>query len=255
MKSEGKTIRCVERAIDILRALNTRPISSLDFLFKETQIPKASLIRFLKTFESKGLTKRYAKYGSYLLDIGINSLNSGYHHTPKMIKSAEPIIEALTHEIKWPLHIAIYDFDAMVVRSSTIQFTSLSLLHSTIDMRLSLVSHALGRAWLAYCEPNIQEYLINIIMNANNTENQIMNSLQNIKNMLNKVRVDGYALREPSLAKQSNTLAVPIFQNGQAIASLGMTWISSGVAIDTAIELYLPKLHQCSAAITRSLID
>ncbi|WP_019081177.1 hypothetical protein [Yersinia enterocolitica] len=32
MKNEGKTIRCVERAIDILRALNTRPISSLDFL-------------------------------------------------------------------------------------------------------------------------------------------------------------------------------------------------------------------------------
>src|SRR6218665_2150223 len=92
-------IRAVERAIDVLGALNRCPVCTLDMLHRKTGIPKPTLIRLLETLQGKGLVPRAAQYGAY-------SLTS---------TSPRP------------------------------------LLHSSTHMRLSLVSHALGRAYLAFC--------------------------------------------------------------------------------------------------------
>ena len=51
-------IRSVERAIDVLQALNRRPISTLGDLHCETGLPKPSIVRLLRTLEAKGLAAR-----------------------------------------------------------------------------------------------------------------------------------------------------------------------------------------------------
>lgn len=248
------TIKSVEKAIDILFALNANSVSSLDLLYKQTKIPKPTISRFLKTFEKKGMIKKHSRYGYYILDVGINSLNSGYHQTPKLVHVAQPIIDDLTQEIKWPLNVALYDIDAMIVRCSSIHLTPLSLVHSSIDMRLSIVARALGRAWLAYCENDVQDYLFDILRSSNNPEDHILIGDDSLKTELQHTKKEGYALRHPSLSGKSNTIAVPIFQdNQQVIGSLGMTWISSGMSVDKAISLYLKRIRDCADLITNSM--
>ena len=48
----------------------------------------------------------------------------------------------------------------MVVRYSTIPLSPLALKHSTLNVRLSLVSRAIGRVYLAFCAPDVQDAIL-----------------------------------------------------------------------------------------------
>ena len=49
------------------------------------------------------------------------------------------------------------------VRFSTIADSPVSPFHATINMRLSLISRALGRAYIAYCPNEERELLVRLL--------------------------------------------------------------------------------------------
>jgi hypothetical protein len=51
MAERESSIRAVERAITLLRALNQMPVSTLDGLHQLTSLPNPTLLRLLRTFE------------------------------------------------------------------------------------------------------------------------------------------------------------------------------------------------------------
>lgn len=108
-------IRSVTRALDVLAAMNRHAFCSLETLHQQTRIPRPTLVRILETLQSKGMVSRAPPYGTYCLTA-----------------------EALTRKIKWPLALAVPDYDAVVVRYSTIPHSPLALLHSTLNLRVSL---------------------------------------------------------------------------------------------------------------------
>jgi len=60
-------VNSVVRALDLLRALNRRPISSVDDLYVATGIPKPSIVRLLQTLEARGLVRHASQHGAYYL--------------------------------------------------------------------------------------------------------------------------------------------------------------------------------------------
>ena len=156
-------VRAVERVIDVLQCLNRQPISTLDLLHRQTGLPKPTLVRLLQTLVSKGLVNHAPQSGAYYLTSAVHSLSSGYHSEPRVIEAAAPVADALTAQLKWPVAVAVFDIDAVVVQYSTIAQSPLSLLHSSLNMRLSLVSRALGRAYLAFCPEDEQDIILNLL--------------------------------------------------------------------------------------------
>jgi DNA-binding IclR family transcriptional regulator len=57
--------------------------------------------------------------------------------------------------------------------NQTIPYSPLSLLHSSINMRLSLVSRTLGRAYLAFCLPDEQEMLLEVVRQSHHPEDRL----------------------------------------------------------------------------------
>lgn len=255
MTERGSSIRAVDRAISLLRALNQAPISTLDTLHRSTAIPKPTLVRLLRTFEEQGLVARAGRVGAYRLLEGVNELNSGYHHVPRIVQVAAPIARALTDEIKWPVAVGMLDIDAVVVRYSTIPYSPLSLLHSSINMRLSLVARAMGRAYLAFCSPEEQQMLLEIVRQSHRPEDQIARDGSAVARILGTTRDRGYALRDPTVRPASGTIAVPVAADNFVIASIGMTWFSSVLKEDAVVDRYLPRLQDASARISAQLRD
>src|SRR5690606_23245623 len=115
-KSQRKdSIRSVERAIDLLQALNRRPLSTLHDLHKDTGLPKPSIVRLLRTLEAKGLAAQSSSYGTYQLLGHVKTLSCGFHHEPLIIEVAEEIMIEFTRREGWPLALALFDRDAMIV--------------------------------------------------------------------------------------------------------------------------------------------
>jgi IclR family mhp operon transcriptional activator len=147
----------------------------------------------------------------------------------------------------------VNDGDAMVVRYSTIPHSPLSFFHSTINMRLSLLTQALGRAYLAFCEPPEQAALIELLARPHGQADETALDEAAIRAMLAEVRERGYALRDPRVRPESSTLAVPVFEPPRVAATLGLTWFSSALTVPQAVERFLPPLRQASAEITAAL--
>lgn len=248
-------IRSVERALDVLQALNRQPVCSLDMLHQHTQIPKPTLVRLLETLQRRNIVVRAQQYGAYSLASGVKLLSAGYHGEPRIVEAAAAPTDALTQKIKWPLAVAVLDHDAMVVRYSTIPNSPLALLHSTINMRLSLVSRALGRAYLAFCDREQRRALLDMLQRSDNQEDALAHDRPALLAGLRKVRQQGYALRAPGVRPVSGTLAVPVLEGQQVIATLGMTWIASAVSDEQAIARYLQPLCQVSAQISARLAE
>src|SRR5262249_31927489 len=66
-----KTIRCLERGLQVLRALNATPISSLRDVHRLTGIPKPTLLRILLTLEQSGAVSRRLADGRYRISANL----------------------------------------------------------------------------------------------------------------------------------------------------------------------------------------
>ena len=246
-------IQSIVRAIHLLQALNRQPVSSLNVLHQQTGIPKPSLVRMLDTLISQGLVRRAPQHGTYFLTSLVTTLSSGYHSEPRLVEAARDVMDALTAEIKWPLALAVLDVDVAVVRYSTIPQSPLSLLHSSINMRLSLVARALGRAVLAFASDDERDMILKILTHSDAPENALAHDPARLIPLLEGIRRQGYALRDPDVRPVSNTLAVPVFEGGNVVAALGMTWFSSTHSADEAVEKYLGRLREAADGITENL--
>ena len=247
----ARPINVVLRALQVLRALNQQPVSSVDAIHKHTAIPKPTIVRLLQTLDAAGLVRRAPQYGAYYLTSEVTALASGYHSEPRIVEASSAVAEALTQDLKWPVSVAVHDGDAMIVRYSTIPHSPLSFFHSTINMRLSLLTQALGRAFLAFCEPTEQQALVELL--ARSSDEPIAGKEAQVRQLLAEVRGRGYALRDPRVRPESSTIAVPIFENARVVATLGLTWFSSAVTVEQAVERFLPPLLQASTDISRAL--
>lgn len=251
--ASSPSVNSVVRALDLLSSLNSRPISTVDDLHTETGIPKPSVVRLLQTLMRYGLVSQGPRRGAYRLTSAVRRLATGYHSEPKLIEAAAPLLDEMTLRIKWPLGLATFDTDAMVVQYSTIGISPLSLLHSSVGMRLSLVSRAHGRAYLAFCDEPEQEALIRIVQASDAPEDQLARDEPTFRSMLAEVRQRGIATRHPRVRTVSNTLAIPLFERGRVVGTLGLTFIASAMRSKEAIERYGTDLRRLADDISARL--
>jgi IclR family mhp operon transcriptional activator len=249
-------VESVVRAIQLLQALNREPVSTVAGLHRQTGIPKPSIVRLLQTFGRVGLVSHAPHHGTYYLTSGVRTLSAGYHSEPRIVEAAAPVLDELTRRLKWPVAVAVFDHDAVVVRYSTVTKSPLALLHSTIGLRLSLVSRGLGRAYLAFCEPEVREAILATLAQSTNPEDAAARDRPaNVRHALDEVRRLGYAIRDPRVRPVSNTIAVPVFDAGRVVASIGLTYFSSTMKTPQAVARYLGELQaateQISAALAR----
>jgi IclR family transcriptional regulator, mhp operon transcriptional activator len=247
--STSPPVRSVARAIQLLQALNRQPVSTIDVLHEQTAIPKPTIVRLLQTFDALGIARHAPQHGAYYLASGVRSLSSGYHGEPMIVEAAAPLMDALTLRVGWPTALTVLEGTAMVVRYSTIPLSPLALRHSTINMRLSLVSRAVGRAFLAFCPPEQQETLLQLLAASTEAEDQPARDAAVLRQTLADVRRAGYAMRDPQVVPASNTLAVPLFDSHGVAGSLGLTFFSSTLKPEQAVERYLPQLQELARLI------
>jgi IclR family mhp operon transcriptional activator len=244
--AEARSIGVVVRALAVLRAMNSGPVMTLDALHRKTGLPKPTLSRLLQTLENEGYIS-HARYGAYYLTSEVSALSSGFHGQPRIVEAARDIADALTLEVKWPVAIAVPAVESMITCYTTTTLSPLSFFHSPVGMRLSFVQLALGRAYLAFCGPDVQQVVLDLLRKLGQPIDGAIGD--DVPRMLAQVRALGYALRDPRIRPDSCTLAVPIFERERVVASIGLTWFSRIFKPQQAVERFLPLVLDASGQI------
>lgn len=244
-------IRSAQRTLNILSAMNHRPVSTIAYLHQATGLPKATLVRFLTTLAKMGYVVSFHRGAGYQLTSLVRSLSSGYHSDPLIIEAGRRIAHEVTLKTKWPVSIALPSISGVVVRHSTAADSPMSPFHSTINMHLSFFLRALGRAYVAWCDSDqISSYVRQL--QADKSEGyEFANNPEDLASLIASIRMKGYAMRDINIEPtSSNTLAVPIFLDGCVRASIGMTFFRSAVSVGASLERHAAMLKEASRQIT-----
>lgn len=218
-------VRAASRVLAVLQAMNREPSSTLHSLHGATGLPKPTLVRLLKTLAAEGYVSNDPRHAGYQITSLVTSLSSGFHGDPLVVEAGRAWAIRLGREFKWPVAIAAFDGDAVVVRYSTVYDSPISPFHATINMRLSLFTRALGRAYLAGCTDDQINGLIAQTDGDTEMESAAARERDEVWRMVRTIRQRGFAMRDPHVEpRTSDTIAMPIYAREVVQASIGMTY-------------------------------
>lgn len=246
-----KPITAVMRALDVLLALNRRSVSTLDDLHRDTRLPKPTIVRLLETLLHRGLVRRGPKPGCYRITAFVGSLSCGYHGEPKVIEAAAPVAVELTRRIKLPVAVATFELDAMVIQYSSVPYSPIAPHHSVLHRRYSMVRNALGRAYLAHCSEAERYIILDMVLrNGDPDDARIVRNQDGLDRIFAETRSRGYAVRDPRTQVESDSIAVPVFDGLNLVASICITWFRSALSVAEASQRYAAPLKQAALAIS-----
>ncbi len=229
-ETKSSAIRAASRILTVLQAMNREPYSTIQSLHEATGLPKPTLVRMLKTLEADGYVSNDRRQAGYQITSLVTSLSNGFHGDPLVVEAGRAWAMKLNSEYKWPVAIGVLDRNAMVVRFSTVHDSPVSPFHATINMRLSLFTRALGRAYLAALDDGQIAELISQTGKSTELETPSAREPERVERMVRTVRERGYAMRDANVEpKTSDTIAVPIFARGVVQASIGITYFRSAM--------------------------
>jgi IclR family mhp operon transcriptional activator len=216
-------------------------------LHAATGLPKATIVRLLKTLCEAQYVTNDRRQGGYQVTSNVKALSCGYHGDPLVVEAARPWAIEFTRQHRWPIAMATFEKDAVFVRLSTIPDSPMSPFHGTINLRLDLLTRALGRAYLAFCSDRERALLLDVLDVSNGDTRQA------ILTMLARVRKAGFALRDPTVEpRSSNTIAMPIMRGNDVLATIGMTYYNSAYPLSQAVSTFVPLLRTLSQRISES---
>ena len=250
VRDEGE-VRAASRVLAVLQAMNREPHSTILSLHRATGLPKPTLVRLLKTLVADGYVSNDHRQAGYQITSLVTSLSNGFHGDPLVVEAGRAWALELNGRFKWPVAIAVFDGDAVIVRYSTVHDSPVSPFHATINMRLSLFTRALGRAYLASCTDGQIEALLATPPASQELENPDDRDPDKVRRMVRTIRDRGYAMRDPNVEpRTSDTIAVPIFGRGGVQASIGLTYFRTATNAFGSRDDFVTALKLAAAGIS-----
>ncbi len=260
LERKVKTVRALERGLDVLVEVQSRKAASLHELHLATALPKATLLRMLVTLGQKGLVWQRLADGAYLPHVDSIErvpVTSSSH----IAEVASPHLKALSTRVAWPSVLAAPRLDHMeIIETNSPLFKLDSATLGPVGVKLSYIHTATGRAYLAACGDAERDAIIERLRPRSGPEN----SDDELRQILQQVRQRGYATRDPlhpwpDRSKQlvlrdgRRSMAVPIIVAGAPIATINVTWPGRRGADDAVIQRHLDALKATARTIGKAL--
>jgi IclR family mhp operon transcriptional activator len=246
-------VEAVRRALEILRCLNQLKIASVSDLHRVTGFPKPTIIRMLETLIVDDYVARDNLCGGYRVTRKARELNSGYAGIAMVIDAARPWVLELTDRLKWPIAIGVPDDDAIALQFWTGVISPHAHANTVLGRRPNLLTSAMGRAYLAFCDEAERERCVRR-MRLDPKLRFGEEEERQFRQLLKRVRRDGYATREPrTWPFCTTTVATPIRSDGAVAALATISFFTNAIAKGDVMQRAVRPLIETCARIEQSI--
>lgn len=246
-------VEAVRRALEILRSLNQLRIGSVSDLHRVTGFPKPTIIRMLETLIADDYVARDNLCGGYRVTRKARELNSGYSGISMVIDAARPWVLELTERLKWPIGIGVPDDDAIALQFWTGVVSPHAHANTVLGRRPNLFTSAMGRVYLSFCDDAERERCIRR-MRLDPKLRFGEDEEQQFRQLLKRVRRDGYAMREPRTWPYcTTTIATPIRSDGAVVALATISFFTNAIAKRDVMQRAVKPLIETCARIEQSI--
>jgi IclR family mhp operon transcriptional activator len=271
--AEPKTIRALERGLQVLDVLRASPISSLHHLHRTTGMPKPTLLRILHTLDRAGLVSRRLVDGHYRLS-AFSDVVQRRDRYDRVAEAAAPVLIRLCEKVKWPSDLFVPAGDHMEKRESTrphSPFVLPSNRDEQVGRPVGWLMTGVGRAYLAWCPEKEREQILRRLRKSNNPQDRLAHDPKRLDRILSETRRLGYATRDPSFTgggyadflgggyggpPRDDGLAaivVALADGTRVHGSINILWIKTAFTVEQFAAKHLADLQAAAREIVDSL--
>jgi IclR family transcriptional regulator, KDG regulon repressor len=223
VKKEIYNIRVLERAIRILDLLAEEEPLKLSQLSDMLNISSSTTFRILETLAEYRYVLRDEQKKGYRLGIRCLELANAYYATDDIRKIALPDLEWLRDETGETVHLGILDNMEVVYLEKLQGLHAVGIMYSRIGRRSPSYCTGLGKALIAYEDPEIvRNHFEHTGLRAFTPKT--IRTVDEILQQLEKIRIKGYALDLGEHEPEVQCVSAPIlYGRGKAIAAISIS--------------------------------
>lgn len=242
MKSDQE-LRSLKRGLKVLALLNQTENVSITELARHLGLPRTTAERILLTLVAEGYVQRVPDDKRYRLSAKVCSLSGGFSEDCWIVETATPLLFRVTQQIGWPLAIATPSGDRMILRATTDPATSLWLNRRRIGAETPILNSSSGLVAYAFSSAIQQSILASVLKGSSDPYNRERSAEQSgLDLFIEPVVKNGFAFQPPPNNNPEQSVAFPIFVDGQYAASLLMIYMTRAMSGATVVEKYVPHL-------------
>jgi IclR family transcriptional regulator, mhp operon transcriptional activator len=249
--------------LDVLRIIQESKAASLNDLHLATRLPKATLLRILKTLIGCDFVRQRIADGAYVPSYTFSKRTRVFDEETHLAEVAAPILAELCKRVRWPSILLCPRLDHMVVIETNRPMSDFDYIISPTPLgsfHVNMLRSASGRCHLAFCSPKERAAIVQRLRKSARPGDALARSTVKLNKVLAGVRARGYATRDPDFGEHydlpkskandgRNSIAVPIHVGHEVVACINLTWIAK-VATARAIIEFLPELNEAASIIS-----
>jgi IclR family mhp operon transcriptional activator len=262
----SETIRGLERGLQVLDVLQSKPISSLHDIHLATGISKPSLLRILHTLQRAGVVSRRLADGHYRISAFTRMARKRDRHD-RVAEAAAPVLDRLCQKVLWPSDLMVPAGDHMERRETSQSHTRFFFLHAErrtrVGQSVSWLLSGMGRAYLAFCPEQERNDILQLLRNSDKPDDQLARDPKRFDRILAETRARGYGTRDasftgghyggPPFDDGLAAIAVPLLDRARVHGSINILWVKSAFTTDQFADRHLADLQEAAAEIVGSL--
>jgi IclR family transcriptional regulator, mhp operon transcriptional activator len=251
-----RPIRALIRGLEALAVLNRRNGATVSEVTSEIKLPRTTTYRILETLREAGYIYRDAADDRYRLTLQVRGLADGFDDESWITQIARPCINDLCKEIVWPVNLLSPSGTSMLIRDTTDHASPLAVERFSAGFRLPLLLSASGRVYLAFCDPETRDALLDILSRSTREEDKLARSRPELEKILDATREQGYAtsVRTRRVCEEM-AISVPVLVEGRVLATVAVRFSPSAVPVGLAVERFYPKMHETANTIRQRFSD
>jgi IclR family mhp operon transcriptional activator len=260
--AKSPTIRALERGLQVFKALQKVPISTLNELHETTGLPKPSLLRILATLEQEGMTHRRLD-GQYCVSAKLTRTGRKADPFDYVAEAAAPVLDRLCQKIIWPSDLAVAAGNHLEIRETSRVISPFETNTGRIGTRINWLLTAHGRSYLAVCPDQERQHIIGLLRKTRNPQDRLAHDPKRLEAILARVRRDGYGARDPTFSggfydrpfdDGMSGIAVAIVQGGRAHGTINILWVRRALTVADMVARHLADLRTAAAEIAAALV-
>ena len=229
----SERIKSIDKALNLLEHLSSKEEEiGIAKLSKELNLALSTVHRILTTLKSRKYIIQNPQTKKYRLGIKLFALGCEVQGIKNLIKLTKPHLENLSQITNETSNLAILE-GKEVIYLDTIESSEVLRTEIIPGTRTPAHCAALGKALLAFLSDNEFNGLYSNNEPLLSLTSKSISSLDELKNKLKEIRIQGYALDLEEYKIGINCIGVPIFgRNGETIAAISITGPASRFTLD-----------------------
>jgi len=234
-------VQSVDRAMQVLEAFARRGGLTLRETADATGLPRGTVYRLLQTLVHGGYLRREADNNRYWVAPRALLLSAGFREEDWVTQIAQPILNALAHDVQWPMRLMTLEGGMMRTRAVTDPQSPFAEPRVSAGASTDILRATPGWTMLAFSSPRRREVLL---ASVGVTEDQVVDGMV-LRVRLAQIREEGFAfIGAPTFPYAA--VSTPVLANGECIGIINMGYYRRALKMPELRSHYIPLLQLAS---------